>query len=83
MDIPKIFLILPKLSPMNECQILTNRLERVKLIQKRYIDLLHFTHSKEKNNFYYGRFARACEIANRILERMVNLIMDKENIGVK
>lgn len=65
---------------MSEYQILTNRLERIKLIQKRYIDLLHFTHSKEKNNFYYGRFARACEVANAILERMVNIILDKESI---
>lgn len=65
---------------MTEYAILTNRLEKIKIIQKRYIDLLHFTHSKEKNNFYYGRFARACEVANAILERMVNLILDKEGI---
>lgn len=59
---------------MNEYTILTNRLEKIKLIQKRYIDSLHFTHSKEKNNFYYGRFVKACEVANAFLERMVNLI---------
>lgn len=68
---------------MSEYAILTRRLEKVKKIQRKYIDSLSYMESKRANDFYYGRFATACEVANAILERMVNLIMDKENIGVK
>lgn len=65
---------------MQEYQTLTNRLERVKKYQRRCILSIDPLHSKKRNDYHYSRFCRACEVANELLSRMVNLILDKEGI---
>lgn len=72
--------IFVKTFQMNEYQLLTNRLERVKRFQKDCIGQINASYSRGHNNLAYKKFCRACDIANAILERMVNLILDKEGI---
>lgn len=68
---------------MTEYQILTNRLEKVKLIQKKCIDSIQPEFSRQTNDNFYRKFCKAANIGYCILERMINVILDKEGVGIK
>ena len=65
---------------MTEYQVLSNRLGRIKQMQRLYIDCIDYLNAKSHNDYLYSKFCRAQTIAYIIAERMYNII---ENNKIK